>query len=49
MKEETATNENKANTEQVDTTIGFNVLFIQSRDKETGEEIGNKRNAILLW
>ena len=47
MKEENATNENKANTEQVDTTIGFNVSgHILIRDKETGEEIVNKRNAI---
>ena len=47
MKEETATKENEANTEQVDTTIGFNVSgHILIRDKETGEEIVNKRNAI---
>ena len=37
MKEETATKENEANTEQVDTTIGLNVSgHILIRDKETG-------------
>jgi len=47
MKEETATNENKSNTEQVDATIGFNISgHILIRDKESGEEIVNKRNAI---
>ena len=47
MKEETATNKNNSNAEQVDTTIGLNVSgHILIRDKETGEEIVNKRNAI---
>ena len=47
MKDETATNENNTNTEQVDTTIGFNISgHILIRDKDTGEEIVNKRNAI---
>jgi hypothetical protein len=47
MKEENATNENKPQTEQVDTTVGFNISgHILIRDKESGEEIVNKRNAI---
>ena len=47
MKEENATNENKPQAEQIDTTIGFNISgHILIRDKESGEEIVNKRNAI---